>query len=357
MRRVRIDRARPGAILAAPLRSPEGQVVLREGSPLQEAHLQRLAQWGIRHVLIEDPRFDGIVPAEPIGEEAKARAFALYLEIAGRLRQGRKAERIPHRAVQGLIRSLADELEERRADSVSLILPLYREEEPAVQAINGAILAMIAARRSGFHNQWIDAGIGAFVRDLGTYLLPEAILTETGPFTREQRDMVRRHVELGLAVLEEDAPWSAFSKTVLFQHHERCDGSGYPRGLRGDEIHGLARLAAVADALAALVMERPYRKALTPQAAVEFISSAAGYEFDLKAVQTVLSVVRPYPIGAVVRLSGGEVGVVEGLRPGLNSRPLVRILTDAEGNEIEPWTCDLTDPRNQSQVILETLEY
>lgn len=120
---------------------------------------------------------------------------------------------------------------------------------------------------------------GALLHDLGKTAVPKAILTKPGPLDDGEWQAMRSHPREGYLSLLERLPIGDMLDVVLY-HHERYDGSGYPDGLRGEEIPILARIFAVADAYDAMISDRPYRKATAPETAREEIVRCAGTQFD-----------------------------------------------------------------------------
>src|SRR5690606_37562448 len=126
------------------------------------------------------------------------------------------------------------------------------------------------------------------------------------------------------------------------QHHERYDGRGYPRQLKGHEIHEYAQLIAIADVYDALTSVRPYRNRLRPSEAIEYLYGTGNAQFDLALVQRFTEHVCIYPVSTTIMLSTGQIGVVSANHKGSVQRPTVRILRDADGLELKsPYEIDL----------------
>lgn len=106
-----------------------------------------------------------------------------------------------------------------------------------------------------------------------------------------------------------------------YQHHERLDGSGYPRGLKKDKIHKYARLLAVADVFEALTSHRVHRRAMLPHLAIEILYSQSGTHFDQDYVKSFRNTVAIYPIGVSVKLNTGETAIVAGYKANMLTRP------------------------------------
>jgi putative nucleotidyltransferase with HDIG domain len=129
---------------------------------------------------------------------------------------------------------------------------------------------------------------GAFLHDIGKMGVPDSILRKPGPLTAEEREIMRRHCDIGYAVLER-IPFLKEAAEIVLSHQECYDGSGYPRGLRAEQIPLGARIFAVADTLDAMISDRPYRRALPISAAREEIKRYSGRQFDPRVVEVFLS--------------------------------------------------------------------
>jgi putative nucleotidyltransferase with HDIG domain len=129
---------------------------------------------------------------------------------------------------------------------------------------------------------------GAFLHDIGKMGVPDHILRKPGPLTVEERNIMRRHCEIGYAVLER-IPFLKEAAEIVLSHQEFYDGSGYPRGLKGEQTPLGARIFAVADTLDAMISDRPYRKALPISAARKEIELYSGKQFDPRVVEVFLA--------------------------------------------------------------------
>jgi putative nucleotidyltransferase with HDIG domain len=129
---------------------------------------------------------------------------------------------------------------------------------------------------------------GAFLHDIGKMGVPDQILRKPGPLTPEEREIMRRHCDIGFAVLER-IPFLKEAAEIVLAHQEFFDGTGYPRGLKGEQIPLGARIFAVADTLDAMISDRPYRKALPISAARDEIRRFSGTQFDPQVVKVFLA--------------------------------------------------------------------
>ncbi|MGB8323551.1 MAG: HD domain-containing phosphohydrolase [Candidatus Acidiferrum sp.] len=130
---------------------------------------------------------------------------------------------------------------------------------------------------------------GAYLHDIGKLGTPDGILLKPGPLTEDERKIMQQHAQIGFDLIK-SIPFLADAAEIVLAHHERCDGSGYPRGLKGNEIPEGARIFAVADALDAITSDRPYRSASPFEVAQDIIRCQSGRQFDAEVVQAFLEI-------------------------------------------------------------------
>jgi len=146
----------------------------------------------------------------------------------------------------------------------------------------------IAKGMGGLEDQMRNIAMGAWLHDIGKLAIPDAILLKPASLTDEEREIMQRHVQIGYDLVK-GIPFLADAAEIIFAHHERCDGSGYPRGLATQEIPIGARIFAVADTFDAMTSDRPYRRALPFEASREVIVRGAGRQYDSQVAKVFLS--------------------------------------------------------------------
>jgi response regulator RpfG family c-di-GMP phosphodiesterase len=146
----------------------------------------------------------------------------------------------------------------------------------------------IAERIGGLENQLRTLAMGAWLHDVGKLAIPDSILLKPGALSKEERRIMEQHVELGYQLVK-GIPFLVDAAEIILAHHERYNGSGYPRGLRGERIPPPARIFAVADSFDAMTSDRPYRSALPFQAGRRVIEAERGSLFDPEIVDAFLA--------------------------------------------------------------------
>jgi hypothetical protein len=198
--------------------------------------------------------------------------------------------------------------------------------------INTAMIALamgLALRYDRTH--LFTLGSAALLADIGKFRLPRALLHKAGDLSDQEKQLLQEHGRLGGEVVS-SFNWARGA--ILFtieNHHERFDGSGYPRCLKGPQIGEEAMIVGLADAYDAMISDQPYRKRMDPAVAYRVIQSHKGKEWDPGLVWAFQRYVAPYPINSLVKLNTGEEARVMAVRPDHLNRPIVQ----ADGREID----------------------
>ena len=191
--------------------------------------------------------------------------------------------------------------------------------------------------------------MGAILHDVGKMNIPFEILGKPGKLTEEEFEMVKKHPEYGFQLLKNIHTVSLHVAHCAYQHHERIDGSGYPRGLKGDEIHELGKIIAVADVFDAVTSNRVYRNAMLPHEGLEILYAGAGNQFEVSIVEAFRRAVAIYPMGLTVELNDDRKGVISGQNIGIGDRPIVRIIEEMGNPLQESYEINL---KNQPHLII-----
>jgi HD-GYP domain-containing protein (c-di-GMP phosphodiesterase class II) len=319
--------------------------LLAHGTVLSERHQRALTERGIHAVWVEDELSEGVEPVELLGEAVRAETAERVREA---LDEARKAfgssQRLPPSTLQDLSRIV-----ERVAASIhatpdaALVLNdlAAADQYTHRHSVNVTALGLLLARNQFRRHGWVDyrgqrrfdrldqrlstLGMGLLLHDIGKMAVPATVLNKPGPLDDEEWRLMRTHPEAGVALLGSSSSMSVLVTTVIRDHHERMDGSGYPRAIAGEDVHAFARIAAIADVYDAITSARPYKPAAPPSAGVAAIASGAGGAFDAEIVETFRRVVFPYPVGTEIALADGTVGVVARVDPGDPEAPVVRL--------------------------------
>jgi HD-GYP domain-containing protein (c-di-GMP phosphodiesterase class II) len=205
-------------------------------------------------------------------------------------------------------------------------------------------------------------GYLGLLQDVGKLRLPRELLEKRGRLSAEEFELAKRHVDYSVEILQATPGLSADLPAIAGRHHERQDGSGYPKKLRGGEIGMLGSMAAIVDTFDALTVRRPHAEPVSPSAAISMLFKWRGAFFDAYLVEQFIRCVGIFPVGSLVQLNTGEVGVVIAQNSAKRLQPRVMVIRDAAGNPTHPQKLiDLSrSPRATAEEpyrILGTLEF
>lgn len=203
-------------------------------------------------------------------------------------------------------------------------------------AVKVALYMVALGRHMGFPKQELsNLGMIGLLADVGKTKLPKALLEKPGMLTPQEYTLVKEHVRLGLEALSQEGPLPPDILQGISQHHERLDGSGYPKGLKGPAIGIYGRMAAIADTFAALITPRVYANPLSPHDALLNLFEWAGTSFHEPLVEQFVQAVGVFPVGSMVELSTKEVAVVLAHNKVRRLEPRVLVLTWIDKRPLE----------------------
>ncbi|MEQ1689914.1 MAG: HD domain-containing phosphohydrolase [Gemmatimonas sp.] len=343
--------ARAWVVLIAFLQSP----------PLEYPEDERLAQLADRLAQSSVPDFELSPPVEEGSGDVEAeldqkeRARQTYVrsidvtrEVMSSARMGRSAglKRVK-RAVQGIVDAIL-------TDAASMIgLTTLREfdEYTFVHSVNVCILSVALGRRLGLSKvQLLDLGLAALLHDIGKSRLPLDLLNKRGQLDDDERSVLQTHPWQGVLALcalptGTGRPWRAL--TVAYEHHMRIDLSGYPKPIRPRHLSLFSKIISVADGFDAATTSRVYQQApWTPADVLRGMRDNPRLGLDQVVVKAFINLTGIYPAGTVVTLDTFELAIVQCASPDPTalSRPIVRLLSDAQGNRLpDAPPCDLTE--------------
>ena len=198
-------------------------------------------------------------------------------------------------------------------------------------AIAMAVWGAILARQLGFPPKDIDQiALACSLIDIGKSSLPVELLAQPEAPSEEQWQVLKSHVERGLQLLEENGVVNRKVVTALETHHERFDGSGYPKGLEANEIPLFGRIAGIVDSYDAMISERPYANARSSYTAVQEMRKQAGVLYQKELVEQFIQAIGVFPVGAIVEFNTGEVGVVVAQDTSKRLKPKVVLILEVD---------------------------
>ncbi|MDX1454256.1 MAG: HD-GYP domain-containing protein [Gammaproteobacteria bacterium] len=212
-----------------------------------------------------------------------------------------------------------------------------RHEETANHCLNVSILAVAFGKHLGYsHDKLQELGLGALMHDVGVARIPKEILDKPGKLSQEEFEMMKKHPRAGHGVLKVTKSLPEMSLDIILHHHERLDGSGYPDGLKAEEISEAVRIVAICDTYDAMTSNRTYSKALPPQDVLTRMHKRSESQYGRALMEEFIKCVGIYPIGSLVVLNTGALGMVMSSNAEAKLKPLVLLIRDENGRDVRP---------------------
>ncbi|TVY11566.1 HD-GYP domain-containing protein [Paenibacillus cremeus] len=339
----------PGMRLGRCIFSEEGIILLNENVELTQGLIQRLQQYGVDFVYIKDAVTDDIQIEDPLSGETRMKAiteirthYRAFMETTGQRKLSKS--HVLGKAFGNVMKMILDDLNEKPGTMIMLmnmnVLNTYLYQHSLNVCVYTTMLGMV----NGYsRDDLMTLGLGALLHDIGKTKINQALIQKPGRLTSEEFDEIKKHTEIGFRMLKDEPNMPLLSAHCAFQHHERENGSGYPRGIKGKEIHDYAKWIAVADSYDAMTTHRAHRLAMLPHQAMENLFAGVGTLYEQKKVALFRDNVAIYPLGLTVTLSSGERGVVVRINPAVPQRPVVRVLEGPDGEIFKaPYEVDLS---------------
>jgi len=241
----------------------------------------------------------------------------------------------------------------RNQDALTCMSRLQTKDSFLIEhSLNVSILMSVFAKYLGFEKRLIqELALGAFLHDIGKVLLPLDILNKTNTLTSKEHNIIRSHVALGLKILEDSPSISHIAMKMVREHHERLNGSGYPKQLKGSEISTYGRMIAIIDSYDAMTCERPYKKQLHPINAFKALILESPEFYDEALVEKFIQCMGVYPIGTLVKLNSGKIGLISRLNKQKPLHPYVRVFYNTRMNQAIPMKeINLSESKYKDQI-------
>lgn len=221
-------------------------------------------------------------------------------------------------------------------------------------SINTSIYSGLIAFKQGFRGQYLcDIVMGSLLHDIGKIFVKDDELIKSHIYLNNEHNDRTDHVTRGYDHLCKYSKINDDVRKIVLQHHERLDSKGYPNHLTENEIKFSSNLVALSNTYDSLTSQLRQDETTMPYDAVEYIMSMVGIGFKYEIIRAFFNIIIPYPIGTLVRLSDGRIGVVDSLPSGFLFRPLIKIVKQI-ANRIDITEVSLLD--NHSLTIKEVLE-
>jgi putative nucleotidyltransferase with HDIG domain len=343
VQKVTINNIVPGAVVAKPIYNEDGVLIVPNGMILHEKGVKKLMDLGVHEAFIvypesetskildlyeESPHIDDI-----IYQKTRVQAKKLIKKAMDKM--------LPEKSIDIYrISKTVDEIIDQLLSTKDIVLTLSRlrniDDYTYEHCVNVCVVSLVIGMDMNLQApEMKQLGTGALLHDVGKVYIPEEVLKKPSKLSPDEYNEVKSHTDIGYKILVKSGVSEEAAQIALF-HHEKYDGSGYNRSLRGKEIPLLSRIVTIADSYDAMSNDRVYRKKLPPDKVYKEIASLSGCHFDYDIAERFLRRIDLFPIGTGVILNTKHKGVVVAENKLLPQSPVIRIFRDD------------SDPRNEN---------
>ena len=318
---------------------------------LNERFVEHLQKAGIQAVWVEDEYSHGIDPVPVIGAQTRALATRVLAKLHAEAREavahGRVLDPESTDELSDVVDAILQEIEEHDGKAVVLADLCGASAYDLQHGVDVCALGLLIGRQLIVEHGWLDykgerqddrheerlfrLGMGLVLHDIGKLAIPEAILHKPGRLSEEEWEIVQTHPKAGAKLVRDTGVWDPLVQASILRHHERWDGTGYPEGKGGAEIHEMARIAAVADVFDAITSERVFAAARPAHVGVQTVQAGAGTQFDPVICEVFTRTVAPFAPGTEVELTDGRRAIVISVPQHRLERPFLRVIGGVGG--------------------------
>lgn len=358
----------------------------RSGFVLQDPKdIQTILASSIKHVWIDSGKGLDVAPGQAalseaesdaqveaelqsvVGAQRDVAAVSTVVEVARATRicyqskqavismfqEARMGKAVDTRVAQNMVAEIADSVTRNPGALISLARLKTADDYTYMHSVAVCAMMVALAKQLGLDEPQVRAaGLSGLMHDLGKAMMPMAVLNKPGKLTEAEFAIIKTHPAEGHRLLAADANVDPMVLDVCLHHHEKTDGSGYPKGLQGDDISLFAKMGAVCDVYDAITSNRPYKSGWDPAESLRKMAEWAHGHFDSQVFQAFVKSLGIYPIGSLVRLTSGRLGVVVEQTGKSLTTPMVKVFFSTKSNmRIVPELINLSLPGASEKIV------
>jgi putative nucleotidyltransferase with HDIG domain len=295
---------------------------------------------------------NNIVPLNEEIVQVKALRNEAHQIVHNFMSDARLGKQIKVEEMAPVVEHVFDSIIRNQDAFVSLSRIKHKDEYTYQHSLSVCVLMVTFSRAMGYEKDVIlEAGIGGLLHDVGKMKVPDRILNKPGALTEPELTTMKSHAAIGRELLKQTPGVPETAIVITGQHHERYDGTGYPDHIKRDEISQLGQMASIVDVYDALTSNRIYHIGMEPTAVLKKLFEWSKFHFNPHLVERFICMIGIYPVGSLVRLESGMLGIV--VDPGQESllRPIVRVVFDTRRDfAVAPHDIDLSIQSDDSIV-------
>lgn len=350
MIKIQLASVRWGMKLAKPIYTSDDKLLIDKGTSLKESYVYKLLSLGINEVYVEWNKSE--YPTEHIEAitlETRREAMDLVSDVIEKITFNRQ---INIDETKRLVNQIIDTLLSSKNSLLYLTDIRTVDNYTFDHSIYVCLYSLIIGIALKYDKQQLEIlGVGALLHDIGKIAAPKEVLNKPAKLNEEEYEIIKRHVIVGLQMVEGISDIDETVGLIIRDHHERFDGKGYPEGKRGRDIHEFARIVAICDVYDALTSDRVYKRRIPVHQAIEYLISMGNHQFDYELVKIFINQLAVYPQGTFVKLETGDIAVVVEENYHWPTRPVVSVQFNNKGEALKEYKrIDLSSQLNMAIV-------
>jgi len=376
--KIPITQLRIGMYVVEIVSGRKSVTVKSEGYVLNNDAISRLKKSGVTHVSVDPdkdknkpsqelPAVDVSAPEETPPPSAQPQSkVSLEHEMKTASKLYGNAKELQSRILNDIASGKMFDIESARSQTDAIVDSIFRNQDALAcmarlrmkdeylieHSLNVSILTTIFAKHLGEKREIIEQlALGAFLHDIGKIRIPDEILHKPGRLTEDEYLQMQRHVQLGLELLEDSAHLSHVAMSMVREHHERLDGNGYPLQLVDKQISKYGRIIAIVDSYDAMTADRVYKSGIHPINAFKKLKQSVESSYDKELVESFIQCLGLYPVGTLVKLDSGKLGLISQLNTAKPLKPFVKVFYNTRMSQAIPIEeIDLSSSKARDQI-------
>jgi HD-GYP domain-containing protein (c-di-GMP phosphodiesterase class II) len=341
MRFVPVNCIREGMTIAKQLLGKNGELLLNVGAVVRSTYINKIKELGYNGIYVEDDLSRDIVVEELINDKIRTKSIKTLKNAFIGLENGKQLTPETFDALNNIVDEIIEEVLANKDIVINMIDMKVFDDYTFYHSLNVSVLSLVIGVALNLNKkQLCNLALASLLHDIGKVFVPKEILNKPGKLSEHEFSIMSTHSAKGYEYLREKSQIPVASYVGILHHHEKYNGSGYPLRFQGEKISLFGRIISVADVYDALTSDRPYRKALIPSEAIEFIMGGGGSMFDPEIAACFVQKIAPYPVGTCVTLSDGRVALVMENYSDCCVRPKLKVLKH-DGLPVKPYLIDL----------------
>ncbi|MCY6371450.1 HD-GYP domain-containing protein [Clostridium ganghwense] len=341
MRAISVDNVKEGAILGKSIYSDSARLLLSKGIQLDKKLIETLKKHEIIYIYIEDHISEGIEINDVVDDVIRIKAISTMKRIFDMaMYQNRGKEKLDwipfklQKEVGDAIENILNNISENGNVLYSMTELMGTDMYTYKHSVNVAILSILTAKSLGIKKEQIKyIAMGGLLHDIGKIKIPPDILNKSEELTEEEINIINKHPKDGYEMVKQDISLSYITKDIIYSHHELLDGSGYPRGLKDDEISLYSKIITICDKFDSMTSDKINRAKIPIYKALEILTAQCHEKIDKDVYSKFVENIAVYPIGTGVLLEDGRKGIVMDIHRSCPDRPIIKIVEDEHCNE------------------------